>query len=416
MKIPTFFSVLMAGVWALPAAVIDYDLSPPGFGHSFGLSPSNEVPAVTNSGGSGNKILTGITFDTDASTLSFAVGYGSVAGFTDLTGPATALYIHGPAPAGANAPIITNLAGHHLAAGNPAQGGILLGAVVFTPAEASNLLAGLTYINVYTATNPTGEIRGQLIPVTNVPPTIACPEPLTLECTSNCGAATMLSVDVADANGDPLTVVWTVDGTPYQTNQLPAVGPSHTTSNGAPTAAKVLFEAHFGLGPHDVAVSVSDGKAAPVSCTNTVEVVDTTPPVIRSVVATPSVLWPPNHKMVPVTITVRATDACACGRVTNRIESVRSNQGGNDGGKHAAPDWQITGPLTLKLRAERSGDEGARVYTIKVESTDAAGNKATKTVTVTVPHDQGSHDQGEDRGEDQGKEQGKGQGKGQGKD
>jgi hypothetical protein len=173
MKKLTLFSALMASVWSMPAAVIDFELSPPGFGPGVGLSPSNEVPAVTNSGGSGNKIFTGITFDTNASTLSLAVGYGSVAGFTDLTGPATALDLHGPAVVDSNAPLITSLASLHLAAGNPAQGGILLGAVAFTPEQASNLLAGLIYLNISTATNTSGEIRGQLIPVTNFPPTIA---------------------------------------------------------------------------------------------------------------------------------------------------------------------------------------------------------------------------------------------------
>jgi len=31
-------------------------------------------------------------------------------------------------------------------------------------------------------------------------------------------------------------------------------------------------------------------------------------PVIQSAVATPNLLWPPNHKMIPVTLAVAATD------------------------------------------------------------------------------------------------------------
>jgi len=43
----------------------------------------------------------------------------------------------------------------------------------------------------------------------------------------------------------------------------------------------------------------------------------------------------------------------------------------------------VTGPLTVKLRAER-GKEG-RIYTITVECVDAAGNRSRKQVFVTVP-------------------------------
>jgi hypothetical protein len=41
------------------------------------------------------------------------------------------------------------------------------------------------------------------------------------------------------------------------------------------------------------------------------------------------------------------------------------------------------------LRAERSGPGKGRVYTIKVEISDEAGNKVTSDVTVLVPHDMG---------------------------
>jgi len=49
------------------------------------------------------------------------------------------------------------------------------------------------------------------------------------------------------------------------------------------------------------------------------------------------------------------------------------------------PDWQITGDLTVNLRAERSGQGSGRIYTITIECTDFSGNSSTKTVTVSVP-------------------------------
>src|SRR3982074_3069831 len=62
-----------------------------------GLTPGHEVPARTNSTGSGDKILDGISYDSNTALLTFHIGYGSAQGFTDLTGPATSANIQGPA-------------------------------------------------------------------------------------------------------------------------------------------------------------------------------------------------------------------------------------------------------------------------------------------------------------------------------
>ncbi len=59
--------------------------------------------------------------------------------------------------------------------------------------------------------------------------------------------------------------------------------------------------------------------------------------------------------------------------------------------RKTALDWEITGKLTLNLRAERLGNGKGRIYTITVESRDAYGNASTRTVTVSVPKSQGSH-------------------------
>ena len=77
------------------------------------------------------------------------------------------------------------------------------------------------------------------------------------------------------------------------------------------------------------------------------------------------------------------------GPVTCSIVSVGSNEPANGlGDGDTAPDWMVTGDLTLTLRAERSGRGGGRVYTITVRCPDAAGNAATTTASVGVPHDQ----------------------------
>lgn len=88
-----------------------------------------------------------------------------------------------------------------------------------------------------------------------------------------------------------------------------------------------------------------------------------------TITTNPKTLWPPNHQWVNVTLNVVAVDALDPNPVSV-ITSVTSSQpieGTGDG--DAAPDWEITGPLTLKLRSERShGVE--RVYMITVLTTN----------------------------------------------
>jgi hypothetical protein len=95
-------------------------------------------------------------------------------------------------------------------------------------------------------------------------------------------------------------------------------------------------------------------------------------------IATPNVLWPPNHKMVPVTVTVSSTGVSNC-----QIVSVSSNE------LITSSYWKITGDLTVSLRAERLGTGRARLYTITLSCMDTFGNNVTGNVTVTVPHDHG---------------------------
>lgn len=111
---------------------------------------------------------------------------------------------------------------------------------------------------------------------------------------------------------------------------------------------------------------------------------DSAGPAITSATANPSMLWPPNNKMVAVTVSVDATDAGA-GLASCLIDSVSSNEGGS---AHE-PDVQLTGDLTVDLRAEREGKGSGRVYSIAVTCSDAAGNTSTRTTTASVPHDQG---------------------------
>jgi hypothetical protein len=116
---------------------------------------------------------------------------------------------------------------------------------------------------------------------------------------------------------------------------------------------------------------------------------DTTPPVI-TLSAAPTVLWPPNGKTVPVTISGTITDIGSGVNANSAAYSVKDEYG------EIQPTGAITlGPqgnysFTVLLQASRLGsDLDGRLYTITVQAKDNAGNGASKTSVVTVPHDQG---------------------------
>jgi uncharacterized repeat protein (TIGR01451 family) len=113
------------------------------------------------------------------------------------------------------------------------------------------------------------------------------------------------------------------------------------------------------------------------------------PPVIANPSANPSVLWPPNHKMVNVTVNYSVTDNCG---PTTCTLSVSINEPINDTGDgDTAPDWEIIDARRILLRAERSGNGTGRIYTITITCSDSAGNSSNRSVTVRVPHSQGQN-------------------------
>jgi hypothetical protein len=77
--------------------------------------------------------------------------------FAHLSGPATAAHIHGPAARHVSAGVLVPLCGPCTSP--------LSGTATLNSSEISSMEAGKTYVNVHTAKNPNGEIRGQITPV-----------------------------------------------------------------------------------------------------------------------------------------------------------------------------------------------------------------------------------------------------------
>jgi len=164
MRAQLLTTLFLAVTHFVQAAIVEFDLSPPGAGPGLGLHPDNGViPGPGN--GSGNEIGNGIFLDTATRLLTLNLAYGSAFGFTDLTGPAFAWLLHGPAPLSETAPALFNLQSLHTFAIDPSRGGSIVGTIALDAAQEEHLLSGRNYLNIYTPANLGGELRAQLVVV-----------------------------------------------------------------------------------------------------------------------------------------------------------------------------------------------------------------------------------------------------------
>ncbi|MFP5263111.1 MAG: alpha-amylase family glycosyl hydrolase [Blastocatellia bacterium] len=138
-----------------------------------------------------------------------------------------------------------------------------------------------------------------------------------------------------------------------------------------------------GAGAHVITVTATDRAGNSNTCATVLNVIDDAPPTVTAVGVDKPVLRPANHKMVSVRVNYLAVDNC--GPVTCAL-GVSSNEpvNGTDDGD-TAPDWEVVDAHNVRLRSERAGAAGGRVYTITVTCSDPSGNSTVKTVTVTVP-------------------------------
>jgi hypothetical protein len=141
--IPTLAFLSSIAAMALPAqaALITFTAT---------LDASQQVPPNTSTAtGTGSVVL-----DDVADTMTVNMSWQG------LTGPALAAHIHGPGAVGTNAAILFPFSNVPAAT----SGSIPEQVIAITPAQISDLEAGLYYMNIHTPNFPLGEIRGQLVP------------------------------------------------------------------------------------------------------------------------------------------------------------------------------------------------------------------------------------------------------------
>ncbi|NIR87230.1 PKD domain-containing protein [Candidatus Bathyarchaeota archaeon] len=227
-----------------------------------------------------------------------------------------------------------------------------------------------THIVTLNATDEAGNTGSDNVTVTIIdttPPVVNAGPDLTVEQESHAGTQVTLYGNATDICSTQFNFTWSENGVVLGTEQ------------------NLTYT--FNLGTHIVTLNATDMAGNTGSDNVTVKVIDTTPPQINAT-ATPSALWPPNHKYVEVKVTVTAYDICdPSPKIT--LVSVTSNESDNGlGDGNTTNDIMIINNFTFNLRAERSGTGSGRIYTITYKVTDASGNYVMTSVTVEVPHNQ----------------------------
>jgi hypothetical protein len=182
----------------------------------------------------------------------------------------------------------------------------------------------------------------------------------------------------SDPDLDPLSFAWRqVAGQPVVLANQAGANPNFTAPEVGPGGETLVFE-----------LVVNDGQVASTPDTVAVQVLNVNdPPACGAARPLSPVLWPPNHKLVPVQI-AGVTDPNNQ-NVTIRVTGVTQDEPVNGlGDGDVSPDAVLQGN-DLLLRAERSGTGTGRVYRVNFTADDGDGGTCSGSVNVTVPHSKG---------------------------
>lgn len=220
----------------------------------------------------------------------------------------------------------------------------------------------------------------------NTPPHASINSPASAECGGPAGAAVVLD---GSASVDP-------DG-PYGGSDyivkyewFLVLGPRAR----APLGTGAVLTVTLPLGSHLIELRVTDTHAAAGEAQAVVAVRDTIPPSL-SVAPDPTVLWPPNHRLVPVSVALLVSDRCDPAAAVRLVAVTSSEPDDAPEDRDGRTQGDITFPdagasaTEILLRAERDGDGPGRTYELTYTATDASGNSTVAPALVSVPHDLG---------------------------
>ncbi len=197
--------------------------------------------------------------------------------------------------------------------------------------------------------------------------------------TDNSGSVTVVDTTAPVITG-PANV--TEEATGPQT--IVVIGSATATDLVGPVAITRNAPATFGLGDTVVTWTATDAYGNFSTGTQMVTVVDTTAPTfdLNQLVST---VWPVNKRRVDAATVANVSDAVDDN--PGVVLTVTSNQ------SISGSDWSVAGN-TASVKADRSGKDGDRVYTVTATVTDFSGNSSSQSVEVVVPHDQGENKSG----------------------
>jgi len=188
-----------------------------------------------------------------------------------------------------------------------------------------------------------------------------------LECAGPGGTpATLNGSASTDPDGSALSYVWTNEA-------------------GSVVGTTAIAQVSVTMGMHTFTLTVTDAASLTSTATTHVTVQDTIAPTLR-VSLSPDNLWPPNHKLVPITATVVLSDTCDANPAVELVSITSSDPLDADdvqalGG---GPVPFGTDVRAFQLSAEKSPSQAVRIYTVTYAAKDASGNTTTATAQVQV--------------------------------
>lgn len=237
--------------------------------------------------------------------------------------------------------------------------------------------------SVYNPDQADSDSDGQGDACPNVPPVAAAGHDAEYECGSPAGAWVVLDgsgsadADSTPGTNDDIVLFEWFEGFGLPEQELLGLGE--------------VLELELSLGVHAITLRVTDSFGDTDTDELELTVVDTTPPEIL-VSVQPTLLCPPNHRMVDIRATVSANDLC--GQPEFVLRSVLSSEPDDAAG---LGDGQTVGDiqgadigsadLSFQLRAERAGNGNGRTYAIRYDAIDLSGHETSSTAIVLVPHD-----------------------------